>query len=304
MEDENNCKYVCSRGILKACDIHSLEPISDIRQLYNYKYDFTKLTDNSVIYIATSAMPFFIMQVFKNIKNKFILVTGDSDCTVPYDILPSNEEFIKFIESDKILHWFAQNCVVTHSKITQIPIGLDYHTMSKRDHSWGIKTSPTNQEYFLKNIKLHSKPFYERKIKAYSNFHFFTTTKFGYDRKDAIKNISENLIDYESTKIQRIYTWKNQTEYAFVVSPHGNGLDCHRTWEALCLGCIPIVKTSPLDNLYIDLPVLIVDDWASLNQELLDNTVIEFTHKHYQHFFNYEKLTLQYWIQKINSYKK
>jgi hypothetical protein len=302
MEDENNCKYVCSRGILKACDIHSLEPISDIRQLHNY--DFTKIIDNSVIYIATSAIPFFIVQIFKNIKNKFILVTGDSDCTVPYDIFPSNEDFVKFIESDNIIHWFSQNCIVTHAKITQIPIGLDYHTMSKRDHSWGIKTSPINQEYFLKNIKLHSKPFYERKIKAYSNFHFFTTTKFGYDRKNAIEKIPKEIIYYESTKIQRIYTWKNQSEYAFVVSPHGNGLDCHRTWEALCLGCIPIVKTSSLDNLYTDLPVLILDDWSSLNQELLDNTIIEFKHKHDQHFFNYEKLTLQYWMQKINSYKE
>lgn len=302
MEDENFCKYVCSRGILKASDIHSLKPISDIRQLHNY--DFTKLMDNSLIYIATSAIPFFIMQVFKNINNKFILVTGDSDSTVPYDIFPSNEEFIKFIESDTILHWFAQNCIVTHSKITQMPIGLDYHTMSICNHSWGIKTSPTNQEYFLKNIALHSKPFYERTIKAYSNFHFFTTTKFGYDRKNAIEKIPNEVIYYEPTKIQRIYTWKNQTEYAFVVSPHGNGLDCHRTWEALCLGCIPIVKTSPLDNLYIDLPVLILDDWSSLNQELLDNTIIEFKHKHCENFFNYEKLTLQYWMQKINSYKQ
>uniref|UniRef100_A0A6C0E3V9 Exostosin GT47 domain-containing protein n=1 Tax=viral metagenome TaxID=1070528 RepID=A0A6C0E3V9_9ZZZZ len=302
MDDENNCKYVSSRGILKACDIHSIEPISDIRHLHDY--DFTKVIDNSVIYIATSAIPFFIMQLFENIKHKFILVTGDSDSTVPYNIFPSNEEFIKFIESDKILHWFAQNCIVTHSKITQIPIGLDYHTMSKQNHTWGIKTSSTNQEHFLKNIKLHSKPFYERKIKCYSNFHFFTTTKFGYDRKNAIEKIPNEVIYYEPTKIQRIYTWKNQSEYAFVVSPHGNGLDCHRTWEALCLGCIPIVKTSPLDNLYSDLPVLILDDWTSLNQELLDNTVIEFKRKDLDLLFNYEKLTLQYWMQKINSYKE
>jgi len=301
MEDENNCKYVCSRGILKACDIHSLEPISDIRQLHNY--DFTKLMDNSVIYIATSAIPFFIMQVFKNITNKFILVTGDSDCTVPYDILPSNEEFIKFIESDKILHWFAQNCVVTHSKITQIPIGLDYHTMSKQDHSWGSKTSPLEQEKILTEVKTNSKPFYDRKIKCYSNFHFFTATKFGQDRIDAIKNIPENLIYYEPTKISRAETWQKQSDYAFVVSPHGNGLDCHRTWEALCLGCIPLVKTSHLDSLYEDLPVLILSEWSDLTEELLENTIQDFKNKHYQHFFNYDKLTLQYWMNKINSYK-
>jgi len=41
-----------------------------------------------------------------------------------------------------------------------------------------------------------------------------------------------------------------------------------------------------------------------LNQELLDNTVIEFKDKHDQNCFNYEKLTLQYWMKKINSYKQ
>jgi len=301
MKGENSCKYVCSRGLLKSCDIHSSEPISDIPQIHNY--DFSKLMDNSVVYIATSAIPFFVKNIFNSIENKIIIVTGDSDCTFPFDIFSSNEEFIKFIESDKILHWFAQNCIIKHSKITQIPIGLDYHTMSNQNHSWGDKSSPLEQEMSLENIKLNSKPFYERIIKSYSNFHFFTTTKFGYDRKDAIQKIEKNLIYYENNKLQRIDTWKNQIEYAFVVSPHGNGLDCHRTWEALCLGCIPIVKTSALDALYDDLPVLILDDWSSLTQELLDTTILDFKSKHEKNKFNYDKLKLHYWNDKINSYK-
>ena len=42
----------------------------------------------------------------------------------------------------------------------------------------------------------------------------------------------------------RLITWNKQKDFAFVLCPHGGGLDCHRNWEALCLGCIPIVKTS------------------------------------------------------------
>ena len=85
-----------------------------------------------------------------------------------------------------------------------------------------------------------------------------------------------------------------------MISPHGNGLDCHRTWEALCLNCIPIVKTSPLDNLYIDLPVLIVNEWNDISMELLEKTANDFKDK----TFNYDKLTLQYWMDKINDFKK
>jgi hypothetical protein len=296
--EENNCKYVCSRGILKSCDIHSLLPISDIKKMINY--DFFNLTNGSTIYISTSCVKFFINNLLKSFKYKFILVSGDSDCTNPSDIFSSNEELKEFIDSEKIIHWFSQNCILPeHPKITQIPIGLDYHTMVKNNTSWGESISSKEQENILENIRTNSKPFYERIIKAYSNFHFFMDTKFGYDRKDAVKFIPENLIYYEPNKITRIETWKNQSEYAFVVSPHGNGLDCHRTWEALCLGCIPIVKTSPLDKLYEELPVLILKDWSELTQELLENTINEFKNRK----FNYEKLTLKYWMDKINSYK-
>ena len=62
----------------------------------------------------------------------------------------------------------------------------------------------------------------------------------------------------------------------FCLSPHGNGLDCHRTWEAIALGCIPVVKTSPLDRLFSGLPVLIVNSWSDLNESLLSETVDRF----------------------------
>ena len=66
----------------------------------------------------------------------------------------------------------------------------------------------------------------------------------------------------------------------FVPSPAGNGLDCHRTWEALYLGCIPVVLRSEYcgDNSW---PVMLVDSWdelLSLNldqlQELYKNNVL------------------------------
>ena len=55
-------------------------------------------------------------------------------------------------------------------------------------------------------------------------------------------------------------------KYKWIISPHGNGLDCHRTYEAIALGCIPIVKTSTLDILYKDMPIIIVDNWSQILQ--------------------------------------
>lgn len=287
---ENNCKYVCSRGILKSCDIFSSTPISSIRQLYNY--DFTTLKNGSIIYVCSSALQDFI-NIFNNITYKIILVTGDCDETVYTDIFDTYALFLNFINNDKLIHWFSQNCIVKHKKITQIPIGLDYHTMAAKDTSWGPMIAPLEQESIIINIpKL---PFQDRIIKCYSNFHFLTTTKYGYDRVDAINQIPKNLVYYEPTNIVREKTWINQSKYAFVISPHGNGYDCHRTWEALVLGNIPIVKTSGLDSLFTDLPILIVNEWNDINQELLNNTILKFKNSN----FNYNKLLLSYWIKII-----
>ena len=128
-------------------------------------------------------------------------------------------------------------------------------------------------------------------------------TKLGYDRKDAFQKIDGELVYYEEYKVTRLITWNKQKNYSFVICPHGGGLDCHRNWEALCLGCIIIVKTSSIDNLYKDLPVLIVKDWIDINIDLLNSTVIEFKNKFINNEFNIEKLKLSYWIELINSYK-
>ena len=83
----------------------------------------------------------------------------------------------------------------------------------------------------------------------------------------------------------------------FVISPRGNSLDCHKTWEALYLGAIPIVKTSELDPLYKNLPVLIVKDWSDVNADLLH----KFLERVKKSKFKQEKLFADFWINQIES---
>ena len=39
--------------------------------------------------------------------------------------------------------------------------------------------------------------------------------------------------------------------FKFGVSPRGNGLDTHRTWEMLFFGMVPIVLSSSLNRLFM-----------------------------------------------------
>ena len=86
-------------------------------------------------------------------------------------------------------------------------------------------------------------------------------------------------------------------KHRFVLSPRGNGLDAHRTWEALLVGAIPIVRSSALNPLYSQLPVLIVRDWSDVSPQLLQSFLTNFSIR--KPLYHYEKLFADYWLGQI-----
>lgn len=303
---ELNCMYVGSRGLLNSCERKSPMPVPDFDGLNPALYD--NIQPNEILHVCPQALKNFVTKVLPKITVPFILVTNNSDLTIPDHV---QEEYETIIHHSLLTHWFAQNCVADHPKITRIPIGLDYHTLiptrnqsfawsMPEMHSWGMKKSPIQQEQELVYYRNNSKPFWERDFKAYANFHFLMTTRYGkIDRVDALNTVPKNLVSYETYKCTRDVCWKNMIQHAFVVSPHGNGLDCHRTWEALCLGCIPIIKTSGLDPLFEGLPVWIVNVWSEVTEENMKSKINEFRER----TFRTERLTLSYWRDRIYSTK-
>jgi len=56
----------------------------------------------------------------------------------------------------------------------------------------------------------------------------------------------------------------------FMICPRGNAIDCHRNWEVLYMRRVPVMKKHPyLQELYKDLPVLFVNDYSEVTEELL-----------------------------------
>jgi len=87
--------------------------------------------------------------------------------------------------------------------------------------------------------------------------------------------------------------------HRFVISPPGNGLDTHATWEALLCGCIPIVPHSPLDPLFEDLPVWLVNSWKEVTDLSVKQKIKYFTDKGKTSTYNWEKLYRSYWEERI-----
>ena len=91
--------------------------------------------------------------------------------------------------------------------------------------------------------------------------------------------------------------YKRNRQYSFWLSPRGNGIDCHRTWEALYLDIIPIVSHSTLDSLYSSLPILVINNWNEITEEFLRKKLHEISMKKLQQppVYQYEKLRSAFW---------
>lgn len=301
--DESNCAWVSSRGILKCCERRNRHPKSSSRHID--PDILTNLKDHDVLHICSwLSISIFMTTYAKKIDKKVIIVTNDSDFDSPVFEKPvgkgdeiNKDAILAFLNSDRCVHWFTQNCTLDHPKVSPIPIGLDYHTLTV---THGMPCLA--QERMLNQIRSNKRPFHLRSIRCYGNFHFGMDGKYyTSDRHECFNDVPKELVYYEPKMVHRHGTWHNQTYFSFVLSPAGGGYDCHRTWEALILGCIPIVRrfNIPMERLYDDLPVLIVDKWSDVSEDLLKKTVNEFSNK----AFNYDKLTLKYWMNMIYSHK-
>jgi hypothetical protein len=259
--------FVASRSITNICNHHIINPRTSSTEIPST----FPITSGESIYVNPEALNNFIVNYLPKLTMPFILVTGDSDATIPSDF---QNESSQILNHPLLICWYAQNCVSPSEKLKQIPIGLDFHTLASRHHDWGHQQSIESQTNDIIKLRATSK---NRLNKCYANFQFLMTTRYANDRRDAIANISPALVFYEPVKTSRILCWENMIKYKYVISPQGNGLDCHRTWEALALGCIPIVKESPLDPLFRGLPVMIVNNWKDITQEMLDTFVPNYT---------------------------
>ena len=98
-------------------------------------------------------------------------------------------------------------------------------------------------------------------------------SQFGWpSRWDIWQALNETGVADLTESIQRRNMWKLMGQYAIVASPPGHGMDCHRTWEAIAMGAIVLVHSSPLDGMFAshELPVVpmrTIEDWRTLDVE-------------------------------------
>lgn len=228
------------------------------------------------IYLDYGCIEDFAQRILPKIKEPIVLISSNYGFLSDYS-LPG--PFSHLLNQETIAAWFVQNIDQNPSqKLIPIPIGI-------ANRYWEHGNTDLLNQWIPISLKKKSKSIFcylnytPRKTRIHCTEHF---------RKINIPFIKRNNF--------REYL-NDLSESIFVVSPPGNGIDCHRTWEALLMGCFPIVESSTLDPLYEDLPVVKVKNWSEATEEFLKNKYQELRCRTWPR----EKLYAPFWFEKVKA---
>lgn len=191
--------------------------------------------------------------------------------------------------------WLAQNKDCDFQNIEGIPIGIENMELRTHDAANGGQYSSQVKGALEKALLIDKYNSFEinKNELVYMNFNINT---FPTERQavwDMFKN-EDWVTKTQNLTLQQFYF--DLASYKFVISPRGNGTDCHRTWEALYLRTIPIVKRSSTMNEFKDLPIYYVDDWSEISYNKLN----EYYERVQGSLFDLSKLKISAWRDYVN----
>ena len=286
---------------IEHCDI-----FIDNRSIVGNIMDFVNSTGKVKIIIGIKTdILFDCIDILSNINKHFILLTlSNDDHCPPYldTIKPTSNttllEIEKLLNSEYLIKWFAKNPGIIHFKMAPYMLGP----------KWQWRTTKFNGENKNKMIDVYNRycmtpetKFYNKDLKQnllYFNFTVQTTNNPLYSshkniRRDVKANLLKNFKWVENEEFEEYI--KTLEKYKFCVCPPGRGIDTHRCWEALMVGTIPIVLSSSLNSLYINLPVLVLENLNIITEAYLNKEYSRLIKQRYK----FEKLYSHYWKNEL-----
>lgn len=231
------------------------------------------LPDSKHILMYADSDKYFeaISFIAQNHNQNFTLVTHNGDKTIESVALPNN-----------LKSWHTINLNFQHPRVFPIPIGLE-------NTHWHPKK---------RGIMENGPTFESRLIKPFAQFNPATSPKHRLPILPLIarKSVDADVYPCENGINFELYI-HNLRRYAFCLCPRGNGIDTHRIWESLYMGCIPIVKRHITHVFNQDLPILFIDDWREITSDFLNQTDKNVDTS----LFGSELLTMSYWKDKIKN---
>ena len=241
-------------------------------------FSIETLKDGDVIFVKTDFIHngTFQKQILPQIKTKFILVTGVSSFSVD----EGDSSYLDILNHPNLVKWFCTNPPIKpNEKIVWLPIGFE-----ERERDGG------NVKILNNFYKSHT-PWDKKENKIYIPHHSNTFK----DRNSIIEKLSlESYVVTEPTRLSFEEYLKNMDKYKFVLSLRGAGWDCHRHYECLLVGSVPIMEKGPIQKSFESngLPNLEIGE---ISQNIFDD--------HYNFLSSNNFLTMDHHFNKINNIK-
>ncbi len=240
-----------------------------------YPFSPEKVPAGSIIFTNAFVLDKFWKEIHPKIKYPYVLISLFCGAIEPY------------IYDPKIIAWLGNANNLAFPKFINIPLGVF------RDES----IYQNRKQAFQAFNRLKNKP--KTKL-LYMNFCIQNNTQEREPVYKLFKDKAYCTCTIKNYQIQRkpfFEFLEEMADFKFVLSPWGDMLDCYRHWEALLVGSIPIIRSCSLDDLFSDLPVLVIKDWNEITEEFLNKKYEEIMSKK---DYNFEKLYMKYWVEKIN----
>jgi hypothetical protein len=191
--------------------------------------------DNDWWFCKTDYLEYFFRELAP--REPFVLFSHNSDRAV-------DERFVRELRARRLLKWFAANPAVDHPKLRALPLGI-------ANPHW-----PHGNQARLKAVQAAYRP----KLRVFDVS--FSLETNAVERRHCLEQTGLPLAD----RVDHRRYLERLAEARFCIAPRGNGIDTHRTWEALYLRTIPVVTRSVLTEQHRDLPLIVLDDWSKFRE--------------------------------------
>lgn len=211
-----------------------------------YKRHITEVKESDRPYVESLMETSDLLKLCSNFPGmSFIVFTNLEDTPIDdyvYEAIPANVKCV-----------CAVNAISNGGKVKPMPYGLQ-----RRLHP-----GDNRNEIILRMMQTSREP---------SQLLFVCHSDNTHPERAAIKHlfidkswadVSVNQLDFETFL-------NNMAQCKFVICPRGNAIDCHRNWEVMYMRRVPVMKRHPyLELLFNDYPVLFVDDYSDVTEQLL-----------------------------------
>ena len=199
------------------------------------------------------------------------------------------DDIMEYLDHDRTLAVFTtQHQFIDHPKVHSIPLGVKNRGLILRQMS---KNQVTRTELLMVNAN------------------------DGDSRSKQLESVLKSFHDAGYSSLKNTYKagggrglenyYDQMRRSKAIICPSGMGWDTYRLWEALYLGTIPVVeKYNRQDGWHRtldDLPIIWVNTFEDLSPKFLEEEYSKIVRRGSESF-NFEKLTIQYWQDFVESF--